>query len=181
MTLRKAAFFDRDGVMNDLVERGPDFRLGNGKPCSHTAPFTRKELRLKLGVRHALELAGEKGYVRIMVTNQPDMATGNMRRGDFEEIMDVFRALPLDHLYACVHHPRDACACRKPKPGMLFEAAQKHGIDLAASYMIGDLDTDMQAGRAAGTGTILVNPDPAYKAEADHRVRYVVDAANLLP
>lgn len=181
MVLQKAAFFDRDGVLNDLVERGPDFRLGNGKPCPRTAPFTRKELRLKLGVDQALEIAGAKGYLRVMVTNQPDVATGNMCRHDFEEIMDVFRALPLDHRYACMHHPRDACACRKPKPGMLLTAAAVHGIDLAASYMIGDLDTDMQAGRAAGTRTILVNPDPEYVTEADHRVRFIIEAAKLLP
>lgn len=178
-SLVDAVFLDRDGVLNHLVDRGEGFLLGD-RPFRYTAPFTMQELRLKPNVQEALELIRQKGYLRILVTNQPDVATGNIDPQEFKRMMDVFRALPLDALYACMHRPKDKCSCRKPAPGMLLNARDAHKIDLSRSYMIGDLETDVQAGKAAHTKTIRVCNEGT-ETSADHRVLDIMQAAQLLP
>ena len=155
---RKTVFLDRDGVLNDLVDRGDSFRF-DGEIIRWTAPFNLNELRFKSYVREALELIQRKGYLRILVTNQPDLATGQLQSEAFEEMMAVVRGLPLTDVYVCPHHPKKGCSCRKPAPGMLLTAKDVHGIDMSKSYMIGDMETDVMAGRAAGVQTILVTKD----------------------
>ncbi|MFA5185971.1 MAG: HAD-IIIA family hydrolase [Patescibacteria group bacterium] len=178
--LKKAAFIDRDGVLNYLVDRGECFLLG-GKPFRWTAPFTLRELRLKSNVRKALEVIGQKGYLRILVTNQPDVATGHILPDEFERMMMAFRELPLNDLYVCKHRPDDGCMCRKPAPGMLLAAQTSHGIDMARSFMIGDMETDVLAGKAAGVRTMRVTDGLEVETSADHRVRDILEAALLLP
>lgn len=177
---KRAALIDRDGVINHLVDRGEGFCLG-GKPFRFTAPFNIQELRLKPDVREALELIGQKGYMRILVTNQPDVATGNIPIDEFRRIMNVFRLLPFDGLCICMHHPKANCTCRKPAPGMLYAARDLHNLDLTASYMIGDMETDVQAGKAAGTHTMRVTDSPLQETDADQRVYNLMEAAMLLP
>ncbi len=178
--LQKAAYIDRDGVLNHLVDRGAEFRVG-GKPVRYTAPFTRHELRPMEGVNEALKRIEQKGYLRILVTNQPDVATGNIQPEEFETMMDLFRVLPLSEICICMHHPKAGCTCRKPLPGMLLSARDKHGIDMRRSYMIGDMETDIQAGKAAGVKTILVTADLAAATAADHCVLDITQASHLLP
>ena len=86
-----------------------------------------------------------------MVTNQPDVARGTQTREAVDAMHARLRAeLPLDAIYACWHDDADACACRKPKPGMLVDAARDLGLDLAHSFMVGDRWRDTAAGLAAG-------------------------------
>ncbi len=178
--LKKAAFIDRDGVVNDLVDRGEGFCLG-GKPFRYTAPFRFDELRLKPYAKEALDLIGQKGYLRILVTNQPDVATGNMSQGEFERIMAAVHAFPLDDIYVCMHHPKEKCLCRKPAPGMLLDAKDKHCIDMSLSYMIGDSETDIQAGRTAGVQTILIANEISLTTNAHSQAMSLLEAARLLP
>lgn len=177
---RKAAFVDRDGVLTKLVDRGEGFMLG-GRPHRWTAPWNRQELRFMDEARPALELLERKGYARILVTNQPDVATGNIDPEEFERMMDLVRELPLTGIYTCLHRPKGGCACRKPLPGMLLTARGEQDLDLDASYMIGDMEGDIEAGRAAGVRTILVTHEPTVETNADHRVRSILEAAQLLP
>jgi D-glycero-D-manno-heptose 1,7-bisphosphate phosphatase len=101
------------------------------------------------------------------VTNQPDFARGTRTRENITAMnARVLASLPLDDLFACLHDGPDDCPCRKPKPGMLLEAARKWGVDLAASWMVGDRASDVEAGRAAGCRTIFLDcgyggPEPA--------------------
>jgi D-glycero-D-manno-heptose 1,7-bisphosphate phosphatase len=93
------------------------------------------------------------GFVNVIVTNQPDVATGRQRR----EVVEAMHALLLsrlavDAVKVCYHVDADHCACRKPKPGMLLEAAGELDIDLSASFMVGDRWRDIAAGQAAGCG-----------------------------
>jgi D-glycero-D-manno-heptose 1,7-bisphosphate phosphatase len=176
----KAAWIDRDGVLNDLVDRGEGFMLG-GKLFRWTAPFRPDELRIRAEAYAALDLMAKKGYLRILATNQPDVATGNITEEDFETMMAQFRALPLTELCVCLHHPKAKCACRKPEPGMLRTSAEKYNIDTARSYMIGDLESDILAGKAVGARTILVSSASNVVTAADHIVRNVMEAAQLLP
>jgi D-glycero-D-manno-heptose 1,7-bisphosphate phosphatase len=179
-TLRKAAFIDRDGVLNDLVDRGDNFRIG-GRPLRWTAPWKLSELRIRPEVHGAIELIRNKGYLRILVTNQPDIANGHMDPDELKRIMAVFRAMGFDSIQVCLHGPNEGCACRKPAPGMLFAGRDALSVDMSRSYMIGDLETDVQAGKAAGVHTIRLSTELLLTTDADHTVPDIMAAARLLP
>jgi D-glycero-D-manno-heptose 1,7-bisphosphate phosphatase len=148
--VRKAVFFDRDGVLNQAV-------FQNGRPHP---PADAESLVIAAGAGECLARLHEAGYLCICVTNQPDFARGTRT---LENIADmnakVVAALPLDALFVCLHDDRDECACRKPKPGLLLEAARKWDVDLTASWMVGDRASDVEAGRAAGCRTIFLDCD----------------------
>ena len=146
-TGRPAVFLDRDGVLNHEL-----FRDGRSGP-----PRNVSELVIVDGVRSALEVLKGHGFMLIVVTNQPGVARGMARRADVEEINNrLARILPLDAIMVCEHDDKDECECRKPKPGMMLRAQEKYGIDLCHSFMIGDRWRDIEAGRRAGCGTILI-------------------------
>ncbi len=177
--LNKAVFIDRDGVVNELVDRGEKFVVA-GKPIRWTAPWRLEELRVYPDAKAAIALMKEKGYLTILVTNQPDISTGNMQPQDFALITRAIKALPLDAVYACLHHPKRGCFCHKPAPGMLYAAGIAYSVDPKLSYMIGDRETDVDAGRAAGVHTIRVTA-PDIVTAAEHRVDGIMEAALLLP
>lgn len=171
--MRPAIFLDRDGVLN----RAP---VRDGLP---RAPGTLAELELLPGVPEALAALRQAGYVLIVATNQPDVARGLCEREAVDTIHAHLQAtLPLDEIHACYHDDSDACHCRKPAPGMLLEPAGRLGLELAASWMIGDRWRDMEAGRRAGVRTVFV--DHGY-AEAllhppDHCVPSLQAAATII-
>ena len=175
-----AVFLDRDGVLNDLVDRGEGFKLG-GELFRYTAPFQMSELVIKKDVPKALRVMREKGYKLFIVTNQPDVSNGCITPNEFRRMMAVFRAMSFDGVYFCPHRPGIGCACRKPAPGMLLNAARRHGINLASSYMVGDSESDIEAGRKAGTGTMLVSSVSEISTQVSYVVPGVLEAAYLLP
>jgi len=94
------------------------------------------------------------------VTNQPDVARGSKAREEVEALHQALRAeLPIDEICVCFHDDADDCQCRKPKPGLLLDAAKTNGIDLEASVMVGDRWRDIEAGRQAGCTTVFINYD----------------------
>jgi D-glycero-D-manno-heptose 1,7-bisphosphate phosphatase len=144
----RAVFLDRDGVINANLER-------NGRPV---APTRLAEFRILPGVEEAALRLKAAGFLLVVVTNQPDVPSGLTPRATVEAMHDeVRRRLPVDDIAVCYHVDDDDCTCRKPRPGMILEAAEKHGIDLAASWLVGDRWRDVQAGRAAGCRTIFVD------------------------
>lgn len=154
---RPAIFLDRDGVLNALVDDPVDHRP--------EAP-TRLDLVTTIAPAHeAARELHEAGWTLVVVTNQPSAAKGKCTLDELHAIQEaVTRDLPLAQAKLCPHTAQDDCSCRKPRPGMLLEAARDLNIDLKSSWMVGDTDTDVQAGRAAGTRTALVlNPDSAHK------------------
>ena len=143
-----AVFLDRDGVINRAFVRG-------GKPFP---PSTLQELEILPGVPEALHELKQHGYELLVVTNQPDVARGKQSQQTIDAMHQALRArLPLDDVLVCYHTDQDKCDCRKPMPGMLLEAARKHNIDLAASFMVGDRWRDIEAGHNAGCKTILID------------------------
>jgi D-glycero-D-manno-heptose 1,7-bisphosphate phosphatase len=149
--LNRAVFLDRDGVLNGLVMR-------NGKA---TAPFSLDELQILPGVPEALAALRAAGFQLIVVTNQPDVAFGQAKKVNVEAINAHMRArLPIDDLRVCYHKDADRCACRKPRPGMIYAAAVEREIELDRSFLVGDRWRDIGAGKAAGCVTILVNAFP---------------------
>jgi D-glycero-D-manno-heptose 1,7-bisphosphate phosphatase len=126
---RKAVFLDRDGVINHCVDRGLA-DIASAK-VRWTAPYRYDEFKLKSGARESLELLGRHGLLRILVTNQPDIAYGNPSPEDHERIMAEIKNLPLNDIFICYHRREEGCVCKKPLTGMLLEAARKWDIDLA--------------------------------------------------
>jgi D-glycero-D-manno-heptose 1,7-bisphosphate phosphatase len=144
---RPAVFLDRDGVLNRCYARG-----GTTRP-----PADVGELEILPGVPGALARLHEAGFPLVVVTNQPDVARGRQSRAAVEAINARLRAaLPLTDVLTCCHDGPDGCDCRKPKPGMLREAARRWGLDLARSFLVGDRWSDVAAGHAAGCRAVLV-------------------------
>ncbi|MGU3537377.1 D-glycero-alpha-D-manno-heptose-1,7-bisphosphate 7-phosphatase [Methylobacterium sp. A54F] len=149
----RALFLDRDGVVN--VDFG------------HVG--TRDRFEFMPGIFDLARAARTAGFEIFIVTNQAGIARGLYTEQDFQALMDwVGEAFdragaPLRGVYHCPHHPteglgdlRVACSCRKPMPGLLLAAAQTFCIDMPASIMIGDRESDMQAGCRAGVGTLFL-------------------------
>lgn len=157
---QKAVFLDRDGTINKYVGFLRDI----------------DEFELLPGVAEAVKLINASGYLAIVVTNQPVIARGEVTVPQLQEIHNKMETLLgaegayLDAIYYCPHHPHKGyegevpelkfdCDCRKPKPGMLLKAAEEFNIDLSQSWMIGDGENDIKAGKAAGCRTVLIGAD----------------------
>lgn len=166
--MRKAAFLDRDGVLNQTV-----FRMGKPR-----APYTPEEFALMDGVPEAIDLLRKNNYLIIVVTNQPDVARGWVSQDAVTMVNEKLKELiHFDDIKICYHTEKDGCPCRKPKPGMLLDAAAKWNIDCSASWMIGDRYSDVEAGSSAGTKTILVGEgDTPGKIFPDHRASSLLEA-----
>jgi D-glycero-D-manno-heptose 1,7-bisphosphate phosphatase len=144
----RAVFLDRDGVLNHA-------RIENGHPYPPRSPA---ETVLVDDAAPSLELLKRAGFLLFVVTNQPDVRRGTTSIAEVEEIHAFLAAaLPVDRFFTCYHDDTDRCSCRKPAPGMLFEARALYGIDLASSYLIGDRWRDIDAGAAACCRTILID------------------------
>jgi D-glycero-D-manno-heptose 1,7-bisphosphate phosphatase len=178
-TKRKTIFLDRDGVINELIDRGEKF-LVKGKKVQFTAPFSYSEFKLKNGVKEALEKAGDLGYLRIIVTNQPDVKYGLLPEEEYNHIMEETRKLPVDDVFVCLHTRDDNCSCKKPKTGMFSDADKKWAVDFESSYIVGDLETDILAGDALGLKTILIKAPYNDGVKADFKVDDLREAIELI-
>ena len=143
---RPAIFLDRDGTLNVEVNY-------------LSAP---EQLQLIAGAATAVQQLRAAGYAIIVVTNQSGLARGYLTLDDLRAIHEKLRrelALGgawVDAIYFCPHHPDDQCECRKPKPGLLLQAAREHDLDLSRSVFIGDAESDLLAAQRAGAHGILV-------------------------
>lgn len=162
--MKQAVFIDRDGVLNEMV-----YDENHGLLDS---PRRVEQVRLIKGAGRFLKQAREAGYITVVVTNQPGLAKATLTLDELEAVnSELSRQLAAEgsawnDLFFSPYHPKPgphgrpeytrASDCRKPGPGMLLAAAEKHGIDLGRSWMIGDGIVDVQAGKAAGCRTILV-------------------------
>ncbi len=146
--------FDRDGVLNEPVAT----RTGR-RP-----PWHRGELQIIDGAAEAIAALATLGYRIVAATNQPDVPRGDLRLADLTEINQAIQAqIPaLERIYVCPHDNSDACECRKPKPGMIFDALRDASADPADSWMIGDRWTDILAGKNAAVQTALVKTGAAF-------------------
>ncbi len=167
---QKCIFFDRDGIVNvspgpGYVERWEDFHL--------MPEFV-----------SAAQIAIAAGYVIAIATNQRGVARGIMTLETLVEMHEKLSAIlatdgiPLLGIYSCPHE-RDSCDCRKPKPGLLLQAAEEHNLDLAASWMIGDSETDIEAGKSAGCRTIMVGSKES-QTKADIKFADMLELATKL-
>lgn len=169
---KRAVFLDRDGVLNKSLGSRP--------------PNNASELTLYPGVPQAIAKLNEAGYLTFVVTNQGGVGLGYMTLGDLHDIHTKLSDEVAIHggsfteIMACTHKPRAGCSCRKPKPGMLLELAKRHNVDLQRSFMIGDRDMDIAAGKAAGAVTILIESDEKIKQVPDHTCPNLLAASELI-
>ncbi len=148
--MKPAIFFDRDGVLNAAVVR-------DGRPYP---PASVAELTLDPSAATSVARLRAAGFRIIVITNQPDVARGSTTYAAVTAINDRVRSkLCVDAIYTCFHDRNDGCACRKPLPGMLLQAAHEHDIELRASYMVGDRWSDIVAGREAACRTVWLQRD----------------------
>lgn len=173
-TPKKAAFLDRDGVINEIVYNEDTELLDS--------PMIPDELKLKVEVREAIARLKSAGYYVFIVTNQPAAAKGKTSLGMLFDINKRLRKLipEIDEVFMCPHHPKGSdfsrernliveCSCRKPETGMIDEAASKYAIDMDGSFMAGDSYTDVKCGRAAGLKTVFIGD---YKCDLCSRLCY---------
>ena len=169
--IKRAVFLDRDGVLNPVVMRG-------GSPAS---PRGLSEFSLFPDATEQVARLRDAGYLVIVVTNQPDVARGLLPEKELAAMHRVLaEALGPDEIRFCPHDDHHQCACRKPKPGMLTQAAAEHGIELAASWMVGDGYKDMAAARAAGVRAVLISAEYNAQVEAALRVADLAEAVDLI-
>jgi D-glycero-D-manno-heptose 1,7-bisphosphate phosphatase len=191
--MKRAVFLDRDGVINEYVTH-PEFGTVD-------SPANPAEVRLLPGVAEAICRLNAMAFEVIIVSNQPGIAKA---RFSDELLAAMTRAMEemlrqgggyIDAVYYCRHHPeasrpelRSVCSCRKPKPGLIMQAAADRFIDLRNSFMVGDGVVDVLAGQAAGVATIFVSPRRCYvcdelsrqKAQPDYLVSNLNQAAELV-
>lgn len=159
--LARAVFLDRDGTINKMVYY-PEHGIAD-------SPFVPTQMVLLPRVHKALKLLKKKGFLLVLVSNQPGLAKGHISEKNFRKIdsrLDELLAkegVMFDKKYYSFYHKdavhkkyRKAAHLRKPKPGMLFLAAKEHNIDLFKSYMVGDGVVDIKAGASAGCKTVFV-------------------------
>src|SRR5699024_6595292 len=160
--LEKAIFLDRDGVINEVLTKRVKFV---NRP---------EDFYLLDGVGEAVKILNELNYKVFVVTNQGGIGLGYMREKALGKVHETMKAkladfgAVIDDIAYCPHKPHAGCKCRKPEPQMLHELAEKHRIDLKKSYMVGDRTPDIEAGRKAGTKTVLVG-NRKEKVKADLR------------
>lgn len=147
--LSPAVFLDRDGILNEIIIRGTVV----------ASPRSISEFRLKPGAKELIDASRAAGYLCIVVTNQPDLERNLLKWSELEEMHRlIVRELAPDAIEVC---PADSSSDRrkKPNPGMILDAAERFGVDLTRSWIVGDSDKDIGAGRAAGLRTVLLATD----------------------
>ena len=175
---RRAVFFDKDGVVNELVDRGGI--VACGKVFNLTAPWTPEELRIYEDVPECVAKVRALGFAAVVITNQPDVSYGMMTEVDLPDILGLVLDLGFDDIFFCPHGRYDICDCRKPKPGMLLQAAKKWNIDLSGSFMIGDTEKDVGAVFSAGCIPIIIDRKYNQGVVVDKRITSLSELPSLL-
>jgi len=171
--LNSAVFLDRDGVINQALIR-------ENMPFS---PRNIDELVILNDVSEAVSLLHRYGFVTVVVTNQPDIARGFMTLDTLLKIHDAISArTSLQYFYSCTHDEDYKCNCRKPKIGLLIDAARDLNLDLSKSFLVGDRWKDIRAGQSAGCQCFFIDngyseqqPSPPF-----HTVASLLEAAIII-
>jgi D-glycero-D-manno-heptose 1,7-bisphosphate phosphatase len=145
--MKRCVFLERDGILNEV-------RVG---PKQQITPLTMEEFKLKLAAQAPLQRLKDAGFVLVVTTNQPGLSRGYQSRRELDRMHDLLRrTFPIDDLMVCPHEESDHCPCRKPRPGLLIEAAFKWHLNLEHSFVISDKWQDAEAARTAGCTSLLV-------------------------
>ncbi|WP_096199689.1 D-glycero-alpha-D-manno-heptose-1,7-bisphosphate 7-phosphatase [Bacillus sp. FJAT-45350] len=172
--MNKAVFLDRDGVINEVLSSRVKFV---NKP---------KDLYLLEGVGEAVKVINEAGYKVFVVTNQGGVGLGFMKEHTLQKVHEKMiedirnEGGRIDDVAYCPHNPHAGCACRKPEAQMLLNLAEKHQIDLSKSYMVGDREPDIEAGKKAGVKETIFIGDEKTSYGADKAFPSLLEAAKSI-
>jgi D-glycero-D-manno-heptose 1,7-bisphosphate phosphatase len=145
--MKRAVFIERDSILNEV-------RTGPKQPIP---PLTLDEFKVNLAAKEPLQKLRGAGFVLIATTNQPGLSRGYQSRRELDRMHDLLRrTFPLDDIMVCPHDETDHCPCRKPRPGLLIEAAFKWHLNLDHSFVISDKWQDAEAARTAGCTSMLI-------------------------
>ncbi len=168
--MNKAIFFDRDGVLNELIKRDG----GNYSP--------REFSKFKI-IPNSIEVTNytkSKGYLNIVISNQPDVARGYLTKFDLDKMTKMLlNKLAIDDVFYCKHDDNE-CDCRKPLPGLIFSAQNKWNIDLTKSVMVGDTERDYYAAKNAEIPFYLVNQSYNSDLNNVNRIMNISDIKSIL-
>ncbi|MDO8734132.1 MAG: HAD-IIIA family hydrolase, partial [Elusimicrobiota bacterium] len=167
----RAVFIDRDGTINEDMHYSADER--------------------KLGILEssysAIKLLNQADYKVIIVTNQSGVARGNFSEKDVKKLNEVIikklkeKDAVINGVYLCPHHPDENCKCRKPKSGMILEAKNDFNIDIKNSYMVGDMQSDIDLAKNAGAKSVFVLTGAGIDVKgADYTAKDILDAAEWI-
>jgi D-glycero-D-manno-heptose 1,7-bisphosphate phosphatase len=169
--LKRAVFLDRDGVLAEAIVR-------NNRAV---APTRLEDFVLVSDAGEQVARLRAAGLVCLVFTNQPEIARGLLDPAVLDVMHERLRAaVSVDEIYVCPHDPTDDCACHKPKIGMLLDAAERYQLDLARSFVVGDRWRDVDAGRAAGCYSILIERPYSACPIADACAADLVEAVDLV-
>ncbi|MBI2366781.1 MAG: HAD-IIIA family hydrolase [Deltaproteobacteria bacterium] len=168
---RRAVFLDRDGVLNEpIIRSGRAF-----------APLSMEQFRLVDSAVTDVKRVKAAGLLCIVVTNQPEIASGQLSAASLETMhRHLKEQLNIEDIFVCGHGSEEGCVCRKPRPGMIHQAANLRSIDLGSSFVVGDRWRDIDAGRAVGCYTVLIERAYSECASADARVGSLTEAVDVI-
>ena len=168
--MNKAVFFDRDGVLNELVKRDGG--------C-----YSPREISKFKIVQNSIEVTNytkSKGYLNIVISNQPDIARGLLSESQLDTITELlFDKYNIDDVFYCTHD-NNMCECRKPLPGLIYKAQSKWNIDLSKSLMIGDTWKDAEAAKNANVEFFLLNREYNKDYKCNNRINRIEDLLELI-
>ncbi len=165
-------FLDRDGVLAEAIVRT------DGKAY---APTRVEDFVLVPEAGAQVQRLRDAGFLCIVFTNQPELSNGELLYADLETMhRQLAAAVPLDDIYICPHDKSEGCRCHKPSTGMLDDAVERWGVDLATSYVVGDRWRDVDAGRNAGCYSILIERSYSAATWASARVATLTEAAEAV-
>jgi D-glycero-D-manno-heptose 1,7-bisphosphate phosphatase len=171
--VNKAVFLDRDGVINEVLSKRVKFV---NKPS---------DIYYLENVPKAVKILCHAGYKLFVVTNQGGVGLGYLSESGLKKIHNKMKqdiekeGGRIEEFASCIHKPHEGCACRKPEAGMILRLAEKHDIELKLSFMVGDREPDIEAGKKAGCATIFISNEDPYNI-ADHTFPSLYEAAKWI-
>ena len=158
--MNKAVFFDRDGVLNELVNRAGGY----------FSPRLSSNFRIIPNSIEVTNYTKSKEYLNIVISNQPDIIRGNLTKVELDKMTEILcEKLTIDDVFYCLHDD-DVCECRKPMPGLIFSAQSKWNIDLTKSVMVGDTEKDYYAAKNSNIQFYLISNTLNMEFEAENRI-----------
>ena len=168
--MKKAVFFDRDGVLNQLVKRNKGY----------FSPRKKSDFSIISNSIKVTKYTKLKGYLNIVISNQPDIMGGYLSKKELNDMTEIlYNKLIIDDVFYCTHDD-NICQCKKPLPGLIFQAQEKWNIDLNNSIMIGDTEKDYYAAKSSNLDFYLVNNSNNSHLKIKQRIEDIIEIINII-
>ena len=169
--MKSAIFYDRDGVLNQLVNRDQ----------GQYSPQRFIDFKISNNAKEITKYTSSLGFLNIVISNQPEISRGTLAISELNKMTsELYKKLVIDDVYYCKHDDRDNCDCRKPLPGLILKASEKWKIDLNKSYFIGDSWKDIEAAKKASVKSFLIDRNYNADYENANRIQSLLDVITLI-